>query len=157
VRRSEPKREPCSINGVMEDAIALIEPDARKRGVRIVSSLASDLPQVLADRVMIEQVILNLVRNGIDAACECHGENRSLEVLTRLDGDMVTAGVADPGPGIAPEVEGKLFAPFFTTKEHGMGMGLNICRSIVELHDGRLWHQPNPHGGTVFCFSIPAA
>ena len=156
VRRSEPKREPCSINGIVDDAVALIDADARKRGVRIGTRLAADLPEVLADRVMIEQVILNLVRNGIDAAAECQGEERSIEVLTRLDGDMVTAGVVDSGPGIAPEVAGKLFAPFFTTKEHGMGMGLNICRSIVELHKGRLWHEPGPHGGTVFWFSIPA-
>lgn len=157
VRRSEPKREPCDLNGVVQDATGLIEADARKCGVRIVLQTADRLPPVLADRVMLEQVILNLVRNGIDAMREVPAGRRTLTISSRADDAVVTVSVADHGCGISTETAEKLYAPFFTTKPEGMGMGLNICRSIVEFHAGRLWFESSREGGTVFSFSLPGS
>ena len=156
VRRSEPKRVACSLNDVVEEALGLIEADARKRDIRISSSLAGALPAVSADRVMIEQVLLNLIRNGMDAMAACPPERRRLLIQTSADAEGVQVSVRDSGSGIPPEVADKLFAPFFTTKPDGMGMGLNICRSIVELHRGRLWFESADGGGTVFILKLPA-
>lgn len=156
VRRSEPKRVACSLNDVVEEALGLIEADARKRDIRISSSLAGALPAVSADRVMIEQVLLNLIRNGMDAMAACPPERRRLLIQTSADAEGVQVSVRDSGSGIPPEVADKLFAPFFTTKPDGMGMGLNICRSIVELHRGRLWFESAEGGGTVFILKLPA-
>jgi hypothetical protein len=114
------------------------------------------LPPVFADRIMIEQVVLNLVKNGIEAMHQTPTDERALNLTARLDGErMVEVAVADRGCGLTDEQAERLFTPFFTTKVEGMGMGLNICRSIVEYHDGRLWVQPNPGGGSVFRFTLP--
>ncbi|MBI3140888.1 MAG: PAS domain S-box protein [Rhodocyclales bacterium] len=155
VRRSEPQRAPCDINAVVEEAIGLIEADARKRGVRIVAELADGLPALLADRVMLEQVLLNLMRNGIEAMQAVPAENRELTVGTAQTEGGLMVGVADRGGGIVREVAEHLFEPFFSTKPEGMGMGLNICRSIIEFHKGRLWVDANPQGGTIFRFTLP--
>lgn len=158
VRRSEPKRVSCSLDDIVEEAAGLIEADARKRDIRIVSVLAGNLPPVLADRVMIEQVLLNLIRNGMDAMAACPPERRRLLIETGADADAegVQVAVRDAGDGIPPDVAEKLFSPFFTTKPDGMGMGLNICRSIVELHRGRLWFESAGEYGTVFILKLPA-
>ncbi|HQX07008.1 MAG TPA: ATP-binding protein [Zoogloea sp.] len=132
-----------------------MEPDAQRRGVSIHQDLAEDLPTVAADPVMIEQVAVNLIRNGMDAMADAPRAQRNLHLGTRLQDGMLILSVADRGKGIPPEVAEKLFAPFFTTKEEGMGMGLNICRSIAELHRGRLSFEDNPGGGTIFNFSLP--
>ncbi|WP_018411070.1 sensor histidine kinase [Methyloversatilis thermotolerans] len=155
VRRSEPKRLPCSLNHVVEEAVGLIEADARKRDIRISTSLAGQLPDVRADRVMMEQVLLNLIRNGMDAMADVDAGRRRLLIQTSADGSGVQVAVRDHGRGIAPDLGDKLFAPFFTTKPDGMGMGLNICRSIVELHHGRLWYENADGGGTVFIMKLP--
>ena len=155
VRRAEPKRVPCDLNPVIDDAIGLIEAHARQRGVRLQVERTEALPEVRADRVMIEQVVVNLLRNGIDAMHETAPESRLLSVSSSVDAESVTVCVADHGCGISDEVAAHLFAPFFSTKAEGMGMGLNICRSIIELHTGRLWFEPRPGGGTRFCFSLP--
>ena len=155
VRRSEPKCEEVDINVILREAIGLVEPDAERRGVNIRQELAEDLPPVAADPVMIEQVAVNLIRNGMDAMADAPRSERTLDLATRQQDDMVIISVADRGKGIPPDVAEKLFAPFFTTKEEGMGMGLNICRSIAELHRGRLSFEANPGGGTIFQFSLP--
>ncbi|MBM3392725.1 MAG: PAS domain S-box protein [Betaproteobacteria bacterium] len=155
VRRSEPQRAPCDVNAVVEDAVGLIEGDARKRGVRIVLALAEKLPTVRADSVMLEQVLLNLMRNGIDAMQAMQPAERQLIVRTAAVEDGVEIDVADCGAGIAAEAAARLFEPFFSTKPEGMGMGLNICRSIVESHKGRMWVEANPAGGSVFRFTLP--
>jgi len=155
VRRSEPKCEPVDLNAILREAVGLVEPDAERRGVNIHQNLADPLPPVAADPVMIEQVAVNLIRNGMDAMADVPRARRDLQLVTRLQDDMLVLSVADRGKGIAPEVAEKLFAPFFTTKEEGMGMGLNICRSIAELHRGRLSFEENPGGGTIFYFSLP--
>jgi len=155
VRRSEPKREPLDLNAVIRDAVGLIEADARKRRIRISTELAPRLPQVAADPVMIEQIIVNLVRNGMDAMRETPAGHRVVAVSTHSGNGMASVRVADRGSGIDAETASHLFQPFFTTKQEGMGMGLNICRSIAELHHGRLAFEPNPEGGTIFTLSLP--
>ncbi len=113
------------------------------------------------DRIQIQQVMLNLMRNALDAMMsEADGTpgRRTLTVEARPAGpDAVEVGVADTGPGLAPEVADCLFTPFVSTKKGGMGMGLVICRSIIEAHGGRLWAEPNPGRGTVFRFTLPTA
>jgi two-component system, LuxR family, sensor histidine kinase DctS len=155
VRRSEPKRELVDINTLIREAVALVEPDSRKRLVRIETALAPSLARVPADPVMVEQVVINLIRNGMDAMAENAASNRKLRIGTRTQDGQVLIQVADHGSGIPPEVAVRLFQPFYTTKAEGMGMGLNICRSIAELHRGKLGFEPNPGGGTIFTFALP--
>ncbi|MBI4989736.1 MAG: PAS domain S-box protein [Rhodocyclales bacterium] len=157
VRRSEPQRAPCEINAIVEDAVGLIEGDARKRGVKIRADLAGGLTPVLADRVMLEQVLLNLMRNGIDAMRTTPLAERQLFIRSDAANEGIEVSVADHGSGIAQEAVARLFEPFFSTKPEGMGMGLNICRSIVESHKGRMWVEANPEGGSVFRFVLPLA
>lgn len=155
VRRSEPQRAQCDINEITEDAVGLIEADARKRGVKIMLDLSAGMPNCLADRVMVEQVLLNLIRNGVDAMQGMDAERRLLIVSTKQADRNLVVSVADRGGGIAQEAMDHLFEPFFSTKPEGMGMGLNICRSIIEFHRGRMWVDTNPEGGTIFCFTLP--
>lgn len=155
VRRAEPKRERLDLNGVVRDAVSLIEADVRKRGMRLHTTLTPALPAVAADAVMIEQVVVNLVRNGMDAMADTPPARRMLDIRTCVEGEQVQIRVADCGSGIPPESAERLFQPFFSTKPEGMGMGLNICRSIAELHHGRLSFETPSAGGTVFILTLP--
>lgn len=155
VRRSEPKHVSLDLNALVRDAVALTEADAHKRRMRIRTDLAAQLPAVVADPVMIEQVLVNLVRNGMDAMHDLPPAQREVSIRTRQNEGQIEVRVADRGCGIAAEVARRLFEPFFTTKPEGMGMGLNICRSIAELHHGRLSFESNPEGGTIFILSLP--
>ncbi|MBO3701943.1 MAG: PAS domain S-box protein [Candidatus Accumulibacter sp.] len=156
VRKSEPKRVPCDLAEVIDDSIGFIEGAAKARGVRIVREIQGMRPELLADPVMLEQVLLNLMRNGIEAMRHTPSEQRRLTVkLSQLDRQQMEIRVVDRGPGIPPEVEEKLFTPRFSTKADGMGMGLNICRSIIEFHHGRLWVEANPDGGSIFIITLP--
>ena len=155
VRRSEPQRTSCDINEIVQDSIGLIEADARKRGMEIVSDLAGNLPRIQADTVMLEQILINLMRNGMEAMQAAHLGRRQLVVSTALAENSLQVSVADYGSGISKEAIGHLFEPFYTTKPEGMGMGLNICRSIIEFHKGRMWVDANPEGGTIFRFTLP--
>ncbi len=157
VRRSEPKRETFDLNTVITDAVGLIDPDARKRVVQLDTRLATDALPVNADPVMLEQVAVNLIRNGMDAMRDVTDRPRIIRIETCRDGGQVHLRVTDAGRGIDPEAAARIFDPFFTTKDEGMGMGLNICRSIAELHGGRLSFEPSPDGGTIFTFSLPTA
>ena len=156
VKKSEPVRAPAALVEIVEEAIGFAEIEARKAAVAIQVSIPPDLPPVFADRIMIEQVVLNLVKNGIESMQQTPPDARALNLAARLDGEgMVEVAVADRGCGMTDDQVERLYTPFFTTKAEGMGMGLNICRSIVEFHDGRLWVQPNPGGGSVFRFTLP--
>ena len=148
---SEPRHE--APNPIIEEAIALALVGARERSVRVNLDLGSDLPTVLADKVQIQQVMINLVRNAIEAMATV--ERRELTVTTGRSGEMVEVAVADTGPGLAPEVAEQLFQPFVTTKQKGMGIGLSICRSIIDKHGGRLQATPRPGGGMIFSFTMP--
>ena len=156
VKKSEPRRSAVKITEVLEDAIGFADIDARRTGMRIQTEIEPELPAVFADRIMIEQVLLNLIRNGLDAMSDTLPEQRVLTVRVRRFGDAaIEVAVIDRGHGISEEDRRQLFTPFFTTKAEGMGMGLNICRSIVEFHNGRLIVDDNPEGGTIFSFTLP--
>ncbi len=157
LRRREPVREPMSINEVVVDVTELIELEAEKASVQIRLDLGYDVPLVSGDRIMVEQLLLNLIKNGIEAMKQTRQSERELTVQTAIAGSQIEIRVIDRGHGIATEVAPELFSPFFTTKDNGMGMGLNICRSIVELHDGHLWFSANPAGGSIFHFTLPPA
>jgi two-component system sensor histidine kinase DctS len=155
VRRAEPKSEPCDLASLIDEVTGLVEPDARRLGMRILREVDAALPPVQGDRVLLGQVILNLIRNGIDAMRDVAPEQRCLSVMAELETDQVHLRIADRGHGITADVAERLFEPFFTTKVEGMGMGLNICRSVVEGHKGRLWIDPNPEGGSIVHVLLP--
>ncbi len=155
VRKSEPKLAPCDLAEEVDDSIGFIEGAAKSRGVRIVREIQGMRPELLADQVMIEQVLLNLMRNGIEAMAEAPADRRRLTVKLSQRENQMEIRVIDHGPGIPPEIEEKLFTPLFSTKADGMGMGLNICRSIIEFHHGRLWVESNPEGGSIFVMTLP--
>ena len=157
VGRGETERRVQNLNQLVEEALALALVGARQRGVRASLELEQSLPQVLVDPVQIQQVVLNLVRNAVEAMEEV--ERRELVVGTRAvrDQEMAEVAVADSGPGIAPELADRLFQPFVTTKKTGMGLGLSICREIIEAHHGRLTVAPRSSGGTVFRLTLPTA
>lgn len=155
VRRQEPKSEPCDIGMLLGDLIALLDGDARRQRVRIQRDVAPDLPLVQADRILLGQALLNLMKNAIDAMSQTDEGSRILTVrAAQQDGQMLVS-VADRGCGITPETAAQLFEPFYTTKQEGLGVGLKICRSVVEAHHGRLWHEANPAGGTIFHIALP--
>jgi len=153
VKRSEPRRQPFQIRTIVDNAISLAEIDARKRRIRIDFHIPDVLPDVLADPILIEQVLLNLVKNGLESM-----DTSPVDVLTvnvTQHENVIEVAVIDGGHGLTdPE---RLFEPFFSTKSEGLGMGLNICRTIIESHHGRLWAVSNPDGGTIFRFTLPCA
>ena len=156
IGKGESEHRVEDVNQVVEEAAALALVGAQEHGVRATLELGAGLPPVLVDKVQIQQVIINLVRNALEAMATV--ERRALVVSTGpLDDGTVEVRVADSGPGLAPEVLAQLFQPFVTTKEKGMGIGLSISRSIVDNHGGRLQATPNPGGGVVFSFALRAA
>lgn len=156
VAKREPDRAVQDINTAVQESVALGFTGAAELSVRLRTDLAKDLPPVSIDKVQIQQVMINLVRNAVEALQD--SPRRNLIVATARDGDdFVSVSVADTGPGLAPEVAASLFQPFVTTKAQGLGIGLSICRTIVEAHGGRLWMEPNEGGGTVFRFRLPVA
>ena len=156
VRKREPRLVDCDINGVIMNAAGLIEINAEKNHVRIKLELAVELPVALADGVMIEQVILNVARNAIESMRETPPHERELTIQSRLNqGGAIEIEIADTGCGIPASMAGASFEPFFTTKPDGLGMGLNICRSIMELHHGQLWATRNSGRGSTFHLTLP--
>lgn len=155
VAKGEAERRIESLPKLLEEAGALAMIGAREQGVRLHFKIASKVDLVLADKVQVQQVALNLIRNAIEAMGDC--ETRDLEVGATFKGhDMVEVYVSDTGHGLKPEIADHLFQPFFTTKAEGMGVGLSICRTIIEAHGGRIWAEANSGGGTVFRFTLPA-
>jgi two-component system, LuxR family, sensor kinase FixL len=157
VARGESERRVESLAKLVEDASTLALIGARENGVEVSFRLDAAADLVFADRIQIQQVLVNLIRNAIEIMVET-SERRELEIATVASGEeTVEVSVADSGPGLAPEVAAQLFQPFVTTKRKGMGLGLSICRTIVEAHGGRIWVDPRPGGGTVFRFTLRAA
>ncbi len=156
VKKREPRREQVTIRSVIDGVRALVELQARQAGVVLRVELPPQLPEVAADRVMLEQVLLNLTRNAIEAMQDTAPSQRVLRIAAAHIGDKVAVSVIDRGHGIPENVAAGLFEPFYSTKAEGMGMGLSICRTAIEFHGGTLTHGPNPGGGTVFTFALPA-
>ena len=141
---------------MIEETIALAVVGAERRDVGAELRLNPEASAAFIDKIQIQQVLFNLIRNAIEAMAD--RPRQSLVIATAPSGnDLIEISVADAGPGLPAEVREKLFRPFVTTKESGMGVGLSICRSIVEAHGGKIWADPNPGGGTRFCFTVPAA
>jgi two-component system sensor kinase FixL len=155
VARGETERRVEDIKKLVEEASALALVGAKDQAIRVRFDFDPSVQLVLADKVQIQQILLNLMRNSLEAMQG--GSTRELALSTaRADQDMVRVSVADTGSGLAPEVASQLFLPFVTTKPHGMGVGLSICRTIVESHGGQIWAEPNSGGGTVFHFTLRA-
>lgn len=164
VRRRDQAREPMSPQALVDAVLPLVNLQARKLGVRVDVEVSAGLPLVLCDRTMVEQVLLNLARNAMQAMDQAHVPDPRLQLQVRLAGGNTGAAgkrwlefsVADCGPGIPEEVKQQLFTPFFTTKAEGMGLGLSLCRTVVEQHGGFLGFEPNRPQGTIFRFTLPA-
>ena len=156
VKRSEPRRQRVEIQTIVDNAISLAEIDASKRGIDIEVQVPDGLPKVLADPILIEQVLLNLIKNGLEAMQR--NNEQPLTVAVSHEHNTMEVAVVDAGHGVADPQ--RLFEPFFSTKSEGLGMGLNICRTIIESHHGQLWATPNGPGqasGTTFRFTLPCA
>ena len=164
VRRRDQAREAVAPQSLVDAVLPLVSLQARKLAVRVQVKVASDVPQVLCDRTMIEQVLLNLARNGMQAMDRPEITERVLHLTVgRAEGSLrgreqwLAFSVADDGPGIADEVRQQLFTPFFTTKAEGMGLGLSMCRTVIEQHGGALVFEANKPQGTVFTFTLPVS
>ena len=158
VRTREPQRQALDINALVTDVVTLVASDDEERALQCNLHLQPDLPPVFADRIMVEQVLVNFLRNAREAMQHLPAAERIAEIRTsRQDASHALVAVADVGTGIAPELAHQLFSPFFTTKADGMGMGLNICRSLIEYHEGNLTFEQNTPAGTVFRFTLPFA
>ena len=160
-KRTPPEKVPLRLVDVVDDVVALAAAESVARGVAIRTDVAADLPVVLGDRVQLLQVLLNLVVNGMDAMSSVDEPERRLDILGRPDtrdgGPAARISVQDRGVGLDAGRMDRLFEAFYTTKPHGMGMGLAICRSIIEAHGGRLWAESNQGPGATFSFRLPAA
>jgi signal transduction histidine kinase len=151
----ESVREAVDINRLVRNLVNLLRDEAIRRDVLVRTGLAADLPSTIGDSVQIQQVLLNLAMNGMDAVAEMESP-RELFIATELRTPAeILIRVEDCGTGMDPQTAARIFDPFFTTKPHGVGLGLSISRSIVEAHDGHLWAAPRPNGGTAFQFTIP--
>ena len=156
VKKAPPTVEPLLINEAIGEVITLMASEFVKSGVCVRTQLAHDLPAVKGDRVALQQVMLNLIINAIEAMGSADNGARELIISTGMQGvDAVLVSVRDSGPGVAAEVIERLFEPFYTSKDSGMGMGLSICHSIVEAHGGQLWANPNLPRGAEFQFTLP--
>jgi signal transduction histidine kinase len=155
--KKEPAIEAVDLNKVTREVMALSLSDLQRNRVVLQSELAKDLPAITGDRIQLQQVILNLLRNASDAMADVHDRPRQLLVRTeREDGDRVRVSVRDAGAGVDPQSVDKVLDAFYTTKTDGMGIGLSISRSIIERHHGRLWAEANDGPGATFSFSIPS-
>jgi C4-dicarboxylate-specific signal transduction histidine kinase len=157
MKGAPPDRAPIAVNDVVEEAIALVGWDIERQSGSLTRRLATELPLVLGDRVQLQQVLINLIINGLQSIESVNGK-RELLVQSRVDpeGNVVVA-VKDSGAGIREANLPRLFEPFFTTRSSGMGMGLAVSSSIVDAHGGQIWASNNPDGGATFSFSLPPA
>jgi len=156
IRKERPERSSVNLNRIVHEVALLIGPEARKGGVTIDLDLDPSLPAIEAQAIQIEQVILNLARNAVDAIAESDQRIRQLTITTTpVENAQIWLCVNDTGPGITAEEQSQIFDQFFTTKQRGMGLGLSISRGIIEAHQGRLWLAAAEPGSTTFCFALP--
>jgi PAS domain S-box-containing protein len=157
LKKGEASFQPLDLNDVATEVLGLARSELIDRHVAVSTLLAPGLPNVLGDRVQLQQVMLNLLLNACEAMSIRTFAERALTVSTALDGDgLLLASIADRGSGVPPDAADRLFEPFFTTKPQGLGLGLSICRSIIAAHGGRLWADNNLDGGATFTFALPA-
>jgi two-component system sensor kinase FixL len=156
VKKGELEAAPLSIASVIRDVTLLVHSDAIVRGIRVFVTVAPELPPVHGDKVQLQQVMLNLLLNAFDASESCSSLNPQVTIeATLADVDTIRVGVRDGGAGLAGDMVDKLFMPFFTSKRDGLGLGLSISRSIVEMHRGRIWAENNKERGATFYFTLP--
>jgi C4-dicarboxylate-specific signal transduction histidine kinase len=156
VRKGETSRSTALVNELVHEVVSLVGAELRSSGVVVKTFLTDDLPMLCCDSIQIQQVILNLISNALEAMGEMEKGVRLLKIRTALAGDdAVEINVSDNGPGLPVEAAGRVFEPFFTTKADGTGLGLSISRSIVEAHGGRLWATPNADKGVTFRIRLP--
>lgn len=157
-RKSPPEMTEIDLNEVIGEVLDLMRVELRRHEIQIVTQLGPNLPPVIADRIQLQQVIMNLLVNSVEAMAAVDPGERKLNLATRdHDRDHVLLAIADKGTGVDPEKSDRIFDPLFSTKPEGIGMGLSICRTIVERHGGRLWASPNPPQGSIFQFTVPIA
>ena len=155
-KRSDIEMIPLDANAVVREAVALVQREMASHAVSVRMELSSALPQIFGDRIQLQQVLINLIMNGIEAMDVVHDRPRELSIRSAADDDAaVLVSVTDCGAGICEQAIDRLFTPFFTTKSSGMGMGLSICRSIIQAHCGRLSAAPNQERGATFQITLP--
>jgi C4-dicarboxylate-specific signal transduction histidine kinase len=154
-KRSEPQMVSLDLNDVIREAIPLVQREVFNHGASLRTELASALPPVLGDRVQLQQVVINLLINGVEAMAPIIDRPREILIRSQHEAGQVHVAVRDSGIGIDSKTAEQLFSAFFTTKSSGMGMGLSISRSIIRAHGGRLWVSPNPDHGAAFQFTVP--
>jgi signal transduction histidine kinase len=157
-RKVPPRYDRLDINEPIIEVIEMIRTELLRNGISLRTHLAADLPPIRGDRIQLQQIVLNLIMNAVEAMSEVSSESRDLLISNEentSNGVLVT--VRDSGPGLNPKSFERLFEPFYTTKPNGMGMGLSICRSIIEAHGGKLWAAANVPKGATFHFSLPPA
>ncbi|MGD0730823.1 MAG: ATP-binding protein [Terracidiphilus sp.] len=156
INKAAPERAKVQLNEVVEETVTLADRQATKNNISVVTDLLPNLPITLGDRIQLQQVILNLMLNGIESMTRVGGRPRRLLISTRIQGsDDICVSVEDSGIGVSAENMPRLFEPFFTTRSQGIGMGLAISRSIIEAHGGRLWAESVVDHGSVFQFTLP--
>ncbi len=157
-KRGQTQRQPIDVNGLVRDALRLLQDELVGKGVDARTELAEDLPPAIGDRVELQQLLVNLITNACHAMAEGPASGGRLVVRTGFaDGEGVHVTVADSGPGIAPDHLARIFDPFFTTRREGMGLGLTVCRTIIRVHRGSLWAENNPDRGASFHFVLPSS
>jgi C4-dicarboxylate-specific signal transduction histidine kinase len=154
-KKGTPQRELVDINAVIREMIGFLRSEAARHNILVGTELATDLPQFMGDRVQLQQVMMNLMTNGIDAMKDADGTRKLAIKSQRAENEQILVTVSDTGVGLPAQEADQIFKAFFTTKPHGTGMGLSISRSIVESHDGRMWAAENSPRGASFCFTLP--
>jgi C4-dicarboxylate-specific signal transduction histidine kinase len=154
-KKGAPQRELVDVNEVIREMIVLLRSETRRYSISIKTGFAADLPQVMGDRVQLQQVMMNLIMNSIDAMKDMEGKRELAIDSRRAENEQLLVSVSDTGVGLPPQQEDQIFDAFFTTKLQGTGMGLSISRSIVESYGGRLWAVDNSPQGASFCFTLP--
>jgi signal transduction histidine kinase len=156
LNKTPPERTRVDINDLLRETLAVMDAELRVRQIVVATELAEPSPVTIGDRVQLQQVVLNLIMNGVEAMSPVADRSRLLRISSRREPpDSVLVAVEDSGTGLDPAIVERMFDPFFTTKGSGMGMGLSICRSIINGHSGRLWAAPAPSYGTLMQFTLP--
>jgi C4-dicarboxylate-specific signal transduction histidine kinase len=155
LRKGESRSEVIDLNQLVDATLALLHSEFVGRKTTVETTLAGGLPAISGDPVQLQQVLLNAIMNAMEAMCENAPSQRTLKIMTRAKDDRVEAVIVDRGHGIAPEHRARLFQPFFTTKDHGLGLGLSICANIVASHGGKLGIENNEGDGATVTVSLP--